>query len=255
MDTALLASIEAAVHLWSRASFPVAFTGAGISVASGIPDFRSPGGLWSRFDPMQVATDHALRHNPRGVWEFLLEAVQIFARAIPNPAHQALAALEQAGLLRAVVTQNIDGLHQQAGSQRVVEFHGNCRSFYCMACKAAYSAGRATELAKADIPWTCGRCGGVIRPAVVFFGEAIPVQALQESEKLTARADLAVIVGTSGEVAPANTFPYRIKAAGGHVIEINLGDTAFGGLPDVRMQACGELVLPEIARRLAQRHK
>ena len=253
MDTRILAKIDQAADIWSRADFPVALTGAGVSVSSGIPDFRSPGGLWSRFDPMKVATDQALRSNPRGVWEFLLEAVRIFARAVPNPAHEALATMERAGRLKAVITQNIDSLHQFAGSERVVEYHGNCRSFYCNGCRTAYDPGRAAELTREDIPWTCDRCGGLIRPDVVFFGEAIPRQAAREGEELVARSDLAVIVGTSGEVAPFNAFPYRIKAAGGRIIEINLGPTAFGRLSDVRIDAPAEMVLPELAGRIARK--
>lgn len=252
MDRATREAIDAAADIWRKSRFAVALTGAGVSVPSGIPDFRSPEGLWSRFDPMLVATDRALRTNPRGVWEFLLEAVQIFARAVPNPAHEALATLERADRLQAIITQNIDGLHQMAGSTRVVEFHGNCRSFYCMGCQAIYDAGRAAALTREDIPWYCDRCGGLIRPEVVFFGEAIPTRAMRESERLLDRADLALIVGTSGEVAPANTFPYRIKAAGGRVIEVNLGPTAFGRLPDVRIDAPAEKVLPELARSVAR---
>ncbi len=250
MDKATLEAIGAAADMWSRARFPVSLTGAGISVASGIPDFRSPGGLWSRFDPMKVATDRALRSNPLGVWEFLLEAVQVFARAVPNPAHEALAELERAGRLRAVITQNIDSLHQRAGSGRVVEFHGHCRSFYCNSCHAVGDAGRMAKLTRADIPWVCDHCGGLIRPEVVFFGEAIPAGAMREGEELVARADLAVIVGTSGEVAPFNIFPYRIKTMGGRVIEINLGPTAYGRLSDVRIDAPAERVLPELAHRI-----
>ncbi|MFO7596137.1 MAG: NAD-dependent deacylase [Desulfocurvibacter africanus] len=254
MDKTILEAIDAAAEIWSRAVFPVALTGAGISVASGIPDFRSPGGLWSRFDPMEVATDKALRRNPLGVWQFLLEAVQVFVRAVPNPAHEALADLERAGCLQAIITQNIDSLHQRAGSRRVVEFHGHCRSFYCNSCRAAGDVGRVAKLTRADIPWTCDHCGGVIRPEVVFFGEAIPEQAMQEAEGLVARADLAIIVGTSGEVAPFSVFPYRIKAMGGRVIEINLGPTAYGRLPDVRIDAPAERVLPELARRILKPH-
>lgn len=221
----------------------VAFTGAGISVPSGVPDFRSPGGLWSKFDPMDVASVQALNMNPRGVWEFLLDAAVMFHKAEPNPAHKALADMERDGLLAGVVTQNIDGLHQRAGSQRVVEFHGGCESWYCRRCRAPWDASRAHELGKDDLPVTC-RCGGLIRPSVVFFGEDIPQMAVRGSDELLHGADVILIVGTSGEVAPANSLPWRVKQAGGTVIEVNLGQTAFGGVTDIRFDAPAEEVLP-----------
>ena len=235
-----------AAELWRRARRPVALTGAGISVPSGIPDFRSPGGLWSRYDPQEVASIQALHFNPLGVWEFLLDAVLIFSRARPNPAHDALAELERAGRLDGIITQNIDSLHERAGSRTVIEFHGNCRSFYCNTCRSPQSPETALALDKTGIPWLCD-CGGVVRPDIVFFGETIPAGALLDSQTLAHGADLAVIVGTSGEVAPANTLPSRIKANGGAVIEVNLGPTYFEGVSDVRIDASAEEALPELA--------
>ncbi len=237
------ADCERAARLLARAKKAVAFTGAGISVPSGIPDFRSPGGLWSRFDPMDVASVQALAQNPRGVWEFLLDAVKMMRAAAPNPAHETLAALEADGRLAGVVTQNIDGLHQRAGSRQVVEFHGSLRSWYCRRCGDEQDHSRFHELTPAQLPVTC-RCGGLVRPTVVFFGEGIPMEAMVGSGALVDGADLVLIVGTSGEVAPANAIPLRVKRAGGAVVEINLGPTAYEQVSDVRLDAPAEIALP-----------
>ncbi len=224
----------------------VALTGAGISVPSGIPDFRSPGGLWSRFDPQEVASVQALETNPEKVWKFLLDALQVMLPARPNPAHLSLARLEEMGILQAVITQNIDNLHQMAGSRKVIEFHGGIHNFYCHGCKKKYNAQTAGELTEQDIPWLCSECSGVIRPAVVFFGEQIPEQALLETRRLVMSSDLILIVGTSGEVAPAGTLPAWVKGRGGTVIEINLGRTHFEGVTDIRVDEPAEKALPAI---------
>ncbi len=238
--------IPAASQMIREARMTVALTGAGISVPSGIPDFRSPGGLWSRHNPMQVATLAALRRDPKRVWSFLLDANKDFGKATPNPAHGALAALEAAGKLQAVITQNIDGLHTAAGSRRVVEFHGNASRYYCMQCKKPHDSRDAAALTAETIPWMCD-CGGIVRPDIVFFGEHIPPQALATSLALARQADLLLIVGTSGEVAPANQLPWDVKTSGGKVIEVNLGDSMFGALPDLVLQAPAEEALPAIA--------
>ncbi len=232
-----------AAELLRGARRAVAFTGAGVSVPSGIPDFRSPGGLWSRFDPLAVASVQALAANPLGVWEFLLDALRLFHRAEPNPAHRALAALEADGLLAGVVTQNIDGLHQRAGSRRVVEFHGSVGAWHCQRCGRSHDHARYHELAAADLPVTCP-CGGLVRPGVVFFGEGIPDAAVTGTRDLLDGADLVLVVGTSGDVAPANAIPWRVKRAGGAVVEVNLGPTAYGELADIRLDAPAERVLP-----------
>ncbi len=242
-------AVKRAAALWREASHAVAITGAGISVPSGIPDFRSPGGLWETHAPGEVATLAALRSRPDRVWEFLYDAMAIFGAATPNPAHTALAQLEEAGRLEGVITQNIDGLHQAAGSRNVVEFHGNGMRFYCMRCKTDHDAAHARTLQRHELPWLC-ECGGVVRPDIVFFGEHIPPHALSESLRLAETADLVVVVGSSGEVAPANTLPGRIKAHGGTMIEINLGQSAFGDMADVVVRTSAERALPAIAALL-----
>jgi NAD-dependent deacetylase len=246
------AQIFQAALLWRSSQCVIALTGAGISVPSGIPDFRSPGGLWSRFNPDRVASAWALDHDPRAAWEFLWDALRLLSCAVPNAAHLALAHLEQVGLLKGIITQNIDGLHEQAGSRQVVEFHGNCWKFYCNGCRLGYPADQAMSLKPEDLPWLCDHCGRIIRPGLVFFGEAIPPRVSLEAKRLAAMADLVVIIGTSGDVAPANAIPYHVKHKGGLVLEINLGPTSYGDLADVRLDLPAEECLPALADLLEQ---
>ncbi len=240
-------ALRKAAGLLGRARRAIALTGAGVSVASGIPDFRSPGGLWERHDPMEVATAEALVRRPERVWAFLLDALAVTGKARPNPAHAALARLEAAGRLAGIVTQNIDGLHQAAGSRNVVEFHGGLGRYACMGCGREHDPARSLALTEADIPWRCGACGGVVRPDVVFFGEPIPLDALDKSGQLALAADCIIVAGTSGEVAPANLLPREVKARGGVVVEINLVESAYKGLSDVRIAAKAEIALPALA--------
>ncbi len=243
META----IEKAAGLLRRATRVMALTGAGISVASGIPDFRSPGGLWERHDPMEVATAQALARHPGRVWAFLRDTLALVGAARPNAAHAALARLEAGGRLSGVVTQNIDGLHQAAGSRNVVEFHGGMGRFYCMGCGREHDPAAAARLGPDELPWRCDDCGAVVRPDIVFFGEPIPLDALRKSSQLALAADAVVVAGTSGEVAPANLLPREIKARGGVVVEINLMESAYKGLADVSIAAAAEIVLPALA--------
>jgi NAD-dependent deacetylase len=243
---------ERAAELWNASRFPIAFTGAGISVASGIPDFRSPGGLWSKYDPMKVATAEAIQSNPRAVWEFLLDTADLLQSCQPNAAHLALATLEEHHGLRGIITQNVDNLHQRAGSREVVEFHGNFERFYCQKCGEEEARDKVQDKARQVIPPMCDQCESFLRPDVVFFGEAIPVPAMQRSQELIRMADLILITGTSGEVAPANTIPREVKMKGGRVIEINKGMTYFRDIADIRFDGPVEQILPQILEHLSQ---
>lgn len=200
-----------------RSRYAVALTGAGISVESGIPDFRSKDGLWSRYDPNEYAYIESFRANPGKVWKMLAEIDTLVARVRPNQAHEALSEFERLGLLKAVVTQNIDSLHQRAGSVNVVEFHGHFRSLHCDACMRLQSR-EATDLEK--LPPRCP-CGGPLRPDIVFFGEGIPhesyLRAVEEAEK----CDVMLVIGTSASVMPASQLPGIAKKAGARIIEIN----------------------------------
>lgn len=255
MDAEVRKKCEQAARIWDESECAIALTGAGISVPSGIPDFRSPGGLWSKFDPNEVCSQWALENNPRGVWEFMLEAVGMFSRAEPNPAHAALADLDKKGRLEAVVTQNIDGLHQAAGNREVIEFHGGCNRFFCHECGREFAFNGLEDIAEVDMPWMCFECGGIVRPDVVFFGEQIPVKALARTQDLASRADLVVVVGTSGEVAPANTVPHMVTSRGGRMIEINLGSTLYAEIADVSIFAPAQEALPRIEEMVSARQQ
>ncbi len=201
----------------SRSRNAVALTGAGISVESGIPDFRSVGGLWSRYDPLEYGHIASFRRDPRKVWRMILEIYRLLDAARPNPAHRALAQLEKRGILKAVVTQNVDSLHQMAGSGRVIEFHGHGRTLRCETCGAGYPR----EGVSFDVmPPECG-CGGALRPDFVFFGEEIPPKAHHESVAVTERADVFLVIGTSATVAPASYLPLLAKSSGAYLVEIN----------------------------------
>ncbi len=221
-------------------------TGAGISVESGIPDFRSRGGLWERFDPAEYATIQAFRADPAKVWRMLAEMEAVLDAARPNPAHEALARLEQAGVVTGVITQNIDGLHQAAGSRKVVEFHGSHRTLSCLACGARISRNEARQRGH---PPACG-CGALLKPDVVFFGEPIPEDALREAYRVAASCRVMLVVGTSAEVAPANQMPWVAKQAGAAVIEVNLAPTHLTeSVTDVFLEGKAGRVLQDLADR------
>ena len=223
----------------------VALTGAGISVESGIPDFRSPGGLWERFNPMEYATIQAFRRNPAKVWRLLLEMDATLTAARPNPAHFALAELEARGKLLGVITQNVDNLHQAAGSKRVVEYHGNALRFVCDTCKGFHP--RET-LDFEHTPLYC-LCGGLIRPDVVFFGEPIPSAAQDEADDLAAACDLLLIIGTSVEVSPANYLPQTAKDHGAVIVENNLEPTILTRrVTDYFLPGKAGVIWPEVLR-------
>lgn len=221
-------SFEEAAKILANAKHAIAFTGAGVSVESGIPPFRGPGGLWSKYDPVFIDLAY-FRANPEKSWQKIAEIFYDFmGKASPNSAHTALARLEQAGILEAVVTQNIDHLHQDGGSTNVVEFHGTTQSLGCMACHTPhrYEHGLLQKL-----PPLCRQCGGILKPDFIFFGEAIPEPAGSLSFELAQKSDVILVIGTNGEVMPASSVPVRVKfpnrGVGGTVIELNLTETIF----------------------------
>jgi NAD-dependent deacetylase len=225
----------------------VAFTGAGISVESGIPDFRSKGGLWERFDPMEYATIRAFKKDPAKVWGMLKEMDRILVRARPNPAHCALAEMEKRGLLLGVITQNVDNLHQAAGSVNVIEYHGNAHRFVCTNCKGSWPR---EALDFEQLPLYCF-CGGLIKPDVVFFGEPIPEEAMYKANALVLAADLVLIIGSSMEVAPANVLPQVAKETGAIIVENNLEHTRMSRfLTDYFLPGAAGVVWPEVMKAL-----
>lgn len=219
----MVPGIAEAAALIKKSRSMIALTGAGISVESGIPDFRSAGGLWDKYDPSVYASIFSFRSMPEKVWEMIFELIDMTEKAKPNPAHIALAELEKMGLLKAVITQNVDNLHQEGGSENVIEYHGNAKHLVCLNCGEKYSPDDY-EIDKKIIPH-CEMCGKVLKPSVVFFGEMIPPDALSRSQQYADAADLVLVIGTSAIVYPAAGIPGIVKNHGGKVIEFNLEKT------------------------------
>lgn len=210
--------IKKAARDLAAAGRAVALTGAGISVESGIPPFRGKGGLWEKIDPMEYAHVDAFLKDPAKVWQVLIrEMKDVVDKARPNSAHQGLARLETLGVLKTVITQNVDGLHQLAGNTDVIEFHGNFAWQRCMNCDHRLETGR---IDLSQIPPRC-RCGGIFRPECVFFGEMISPELLSRSRQAAASCDVMLVVGTSALVQPAAYMPVIAKRSGARIIEIN----------------------------------
>jgi NAD-dependent deacetylase len=215
-------SVERLAELVRERQPCVVLTGAGISTESGIPDFRSPEGIWARYDPFEVAHIDAFRRDPVRVWEFYALRLEALARAEPNDGHRALADLEELGLIRAVVTQNVDGLHQRAGSRELVEVHGSLREAECIECGARGPMADAVE--QLPLP-PCPDCGEALKPGVVMFGELLPAAAIERAQQLSAEAGLLLVVGSSLEVHPAAALPGETLDSGGALAIVNRGVT------------------------------
>jgi NAD-dependent deacetylase len=228
----------------------VVLTGAGVSTESGIPDFRSPTGLWAQFDPLEFGSIDAFRRDPIKVWSFYKPRISMLTDARPNPAHIALAELEQQGLVQAVVTQNIDLLHERAGSREVVEVHGSIRTATCPGCGARYELEQLLALlAEADAP-ACPVCGEIVKPDVVFFGELLPPEAIDRAYKLARAAALMLVVGSALEVHPIAGLPEETLAAGGKLAIINRGPTPYDGRANLRIDGSAGEVLPAVVAAL-----
>ncbi len=213
---------DEAADRFKRARKVVALTGAGISVESGIDDFRSPGGLWSKYPPEEYATLDAFRRNPEKSWKLFRDLGRGLVGKKPNGAHLVLADLENQGYLRGIVTQNIDNLHQDGGSRKVLEIHGNHRFLHCRGCGDVCRPADSL-LEEAVLP-RCRFCGEVVKPDVVLFGEN--VRAVQEIQDLLHRCDLIMVIGTSAQVYPAAALPQQVKSEGGMIYEFNLQKTS-----------------------------
>ncbi len=209
---------------WVREAEKVTvLTGAGISVESGVPDFRSPRGVWAKFPIDEYGTIQAFHENPVKAWKLYRAIWKDIEGKEPNPAHLALSRLEEHGHLAGVVTQNIDNLHHKAGTRNVIEIHGDSRNLQCVYCGWVGLADVKKIMETEDVP-RCPNCNKYVKPNVVFFGE--DVRGIQEIEELLQGSDLMLVIGTSANVFPANTLPLRIKNAGGKVIEFNLKPSA-----------------------------
>ena len=247
MDAARLAALL-------RDSQPcVVLTGAGVSTESGIPDFRSPTGIWAQFDPLEYASLDAFRRDPERVWRFYAPRFGMLTAAEPNPAHRALAELEELGLVQAVVTQNIDMLHRRAGSREVIEVHGSIATSTCPSCGATSELADVLPLIEqGEGVARCPRCGAVLKPDVVFFGELLPSAAIDRAYELARGARLCLVVGSALEVYPVAELPLETLRAGGRLAIVNRGPTALDGRADVKVDGAAGEVLPAVVA--AARH-
>jgi NAD-dependent deacetylase len=213
----------------------VALTGAGISVPSGIPDFRSPGtGTWEKVDPMEVAHIDAFHRDPARFWSFYRPRFAMLGDKQPNAAHRALARLEADGLLDAVVTQNVDRLHRKAGTERLIEVHGSIDTLSCTSCDASYPLERVDELFGNGVAH-CKGCEGLVKPDVVLFGELLPEAAMHEAHELAARCDLMLCVGSSLEVYPVAGLPQIALASGAKLGIVTKGPTPYDSEAEVKL--------------------
>ncbi|MCF8035089.1 MAG: NAD-dependent deacylase [Desulfarculaceae bacterium] len=241
--------LRRAAEILAASRSTVALTGAGISVDSGIPAFRGAQGLWEKFDPMEYASIDAFMRDPGRVWRMLRELEGVVLAAEPNPVHHSLAELESLGLLDLLITQNIDGLHQVAGSKAVVEFHGSGRRLVCLECGRGVRRGELSL--QEDVPLCV--CGGLIKPDIVFFGEPIPQRALMAGMASAQSCSAMLVVGTSAVVAPASSLPVLAQTAGATVIEINLEPTPLTGqVADISLMGGGAEVLPELVEMVKE---
>ncbi|MCX5859791.1 MAG: NAD-dependent deacylase [Proteobacteria bacterium] len=272
MKTNLPEAINKAAEILSRAKSVVIFTGAGMSAESGIATFRDPGGLWDRFDPEEVGTAEGimsfLSEGGDKIREIIREVVESFGAARPNAGHLALAELEKMGLIRSVITQNIDNLHREAGNTKVFEVHGNLFRFRCLNCEKKFFVdredllGRLRDIAQGAGPLSlegileriprCA-CGGVSRPDVVMFGES--VQELDESIFEAHQSDVMLVLGTSGAVYPAAMVPQQARKAGAILIEVNPTEKVFAAENDVYIREKAAIAMPLIVEELKKKKR
>ena len=242
-------SLERAAELLAGAKRGLALTGAGVSAESGIPTFRGQGGLWTTYDPVKVASIDSFLADPTSYWQVAKERGRVALLARPNPGHQALAALEAEGHLVAVATQNTDGLHQDAGSKRVIELHGTGRTVECLTCGRRESRADVQARLDTEMPPRCRSCGGtVLKPTVVLFGEPMPVEATREAFELAELADVMLVVGTSLVVYPAADIPLLAMRSGARMIVVNAEPTPYDRFAEAVIHGRSGDVLPQLVK-------
>ena len=226
---------------------PIALTGAGISVESGIPDFRGPQGIWKRFSPSQFVREN-FTASPEKFWKMVLPLLNQIKKAKPNKAHFALAQMERLGYIKAVITQNIDLLHQKAGSKKVIEFHGNLTHLRCPRCGERYKF----DIKKMKKIPRCSKCGTILLPEITFFGDQINSSILEMVNREISYADVLLIIGTSAAVEPASQIPYLVKEKGGTIIEINIQPTYLTEeITDIFIPCEASLALDKLSKALS----
>lgn len=240
--------LKKASDLIQKSNYTIAFTGAGISVESGIPPFRGEHGLWNKYDPQVLDLSYFL-NNPEHCWMYIREIFyDFFANAEPNDAHRVLAKMERNKLLNAIVTQNIDNLHYQAGSGTVHEFHGNSKKLKCLKCGQVYDV---RDINFENIPPKCVNDGEVLKPDFIFFGEGIPHNAYASSFAVAVKAEICIIIGSTGEVTPASYVPREAKKAGAQIVEINPEETIFTStITDIHLKGKAAQVLNKLGELL-----
>ncbi len=251
------ARIERAAELILDAEYPIALTGAGMSVESGIPPFRGPGGLWTKYGEPPMNGFQRFLADPKKAWEERLssrndELYKPLSEAQPNAGHRALAELEHLGVLRFVITQNIDDLHRQAGQKAMAEIHGNWKLVRCLECGLRF---RREQIDLTELPPKCPECGGLMKSDTVSFGEPIPVDALKLCAENSARADLVVVAGTSATVYPAAGFALEVAQRGGAMVEVNLYESELTPLCDISLRGTSADILPRLVRAITARRK
>jgi NAD-dependent deacetylase len=245
--------VEHLAELIAESKYTVALTGAGISVPSGIPDFRTPReGLWEKVDPMEVAHIDAFREDPSRFWGFYRPRFQSLGSKEPNAAHEALAELERRGLLAGVITQNIDMLHVKAGSENVVEVHGSIRTSSCQSCGEVFQLADVDALFDDAGVAICSACDGPVKPDVVLFGEMLDAASMLEAERLATETDLMLCVGSSLEVFPVAGLPSVTLGAGGQLAIVTQGPTAFDHDAVVKLDGDVAEELPAVLAALTQ---
>ncbi len=241
--------LSEATELIKSSKFTIAFTGAGISVESGIPPFRGSNGLWSKYDPIVLDINYFFS-NTSEAWKVIRELFyDFFGKAQPNPAHIGLAQLEKKGIIKAIITQNIDNLHQEAGSKTVYEFHGTASTMVCTKCGAKY---HSSEINLKDLPPKCEKCSAVLKPDFIFFGEGIPEEANRLSFQAAEKADVFIVIGTTGEVMPASMLPATAKRNGAKIIEINTEPSHFTHqITDIFLQGKAGEIMTKLVKRIS----
>jgi len=251
-----MSDVERAASLLARTAAEgravVAFTGAGISAESGVPTFRGHGGIWTKHDPDSVATLEGFQRDPEHAWRFHEELRTLCLESAPNSGHLALAWIETAlcdSVPTPVVTQNIDGLHQAAGSREVIELHGSAHRVRCTEC--AFVSDDLPPRFE-ELPPYC-RCGALLRPDVVWFGEQLPREAMEQAQRRSELAGVMLVIGTSATVEPATSLPVLALQSGAALVEVNPEETALTAVADIALRGLAGEILPELAETLGQR--
>ncbi len=238
--------LDEAAGFIMKTDYLVALTGAGISKESNIPTFRGEDGLWRNYDAMELATPNAFERNPSLVWEWYSWRQGLIGECTPNPAHYTLVSWEKRGILKALITQNVDGLHNRAGSVNVHAVHGNLWALKCTSCEYRSRLSKPAS----GIP-LCPQCNNHLRPDVVWFGESLDPVIMSQVYTELERADTCIIIGTSALVQPAASFPLIVKKRGGKIIEINVEHTTLTGLVDIHISGKAGEILPALDELLS----